>query len=176
MRTLNKHSKRRRAGKSVLAIKIRKLAKVYDNMMSRCYRDNTEYAEWYHNKGIRVCNEWKGKSSIFILWGLLNGYKPGLEIDRVDGSKDYSPSNCRWVTHQENMNNQSPEPRRDKKDNLPKNIYAVRHNRSTSYQVKFKRSGINHFVGEFNRVSDAVKAKTKALAMVNNQPAYIHLN
>lgn len=34
-----------------------------------------------------------------------NGYKKGLELDRINNNKGYSPSNCRWITHLEQQNN-----------------------------------------------------------------------
>lgn len=36
---------------------------------------------------------------------LKNGYQENLTIDRVDNDKDYSPDNCRFITHQEQQNN-----------------------------------------------------------------------
>jgi hypothetical protein len=41
----------------------------------------------------------------FYTWAMVNGYKDGLEIDRIDGNKDYSPDNCRFVTHTKNLQN-----------------------------------------------------------------------
>lgn len=41
----------------------------------------------------------------FLAWSLSHGYESHLTLDRIDGSLGYSPSNCRWVTHQENSQN-----------------------------------------------------------------------
>ena len=38
-------------------------------------------------------------------WAIENGYREGLEIDRIDGTKDYEPLNCRWATRMIQMNN-----------------------------------------------------------------------
>lgn len=42
----------------------------------------------------------------FCEWALSNGYKQGLEIDRIDVNGDYEPSNCRWVSRKVNCQNQ----------------------------------------------------------------------
>lgn len=73
------------------------------------YRCTPNYFEkhLYYDKGIRVCDEWLNSFDEFKKWSLSNGYKPELQIDRIDGSKGYSPDNCRWVTAIINANNRS---------------------------------------------------------------------
>ena len=57
-------------------------------------------------RGIKVCKEWDcGDHHIFILWSLSHGWSPGKVLDRIDGTKDYCPENCRWVTAQQNSQN-----------------------------------------------------------------------
>lgn len=43
--------------------------------------------------------------SEFSDWAKSNGYRYGLDIDRIDNSKGYSPENCRFVTRSENNRN-----------------------------------------------------------------------
>jgi len=43
-----------------------------------------------------------------IKWGLANGYQKGLQLDRIDNYKGYSPENCRFVTMKENLANKRP--------------------------------------------------------------------
>jgi len=59
----------------------------------------------YAGRGITLCDEWKNDYSKFRDWSLENGYKDGLDLDRVNPDKGYSPSNCRYVTHIENIRN-----------------------------------------------------------------------
>ena len=42
---------------------------------------------------------------MFIEWGEKNGYHPGLEIDRRNNDREYSPENCRFVTRKVNNRN-----------------------------------------------------------------------
>ncbi len=42
----------------------------------------------------------------FYMWA-ISKWAPGLEIDRIDNDKGYSPENCHFVTHTENINNNS---------------------------------------------------------------------
>ena len=76
-------------------------------MRQRCYNPRTrEYAN-YGGRGITVCDEWRerGQFVAFRDWALANGWKKGLDIDRKDNSKGYSPDNCRFVSRKANLNN-----------------------------------------------------------------------
>ncbi len=77
----------------------------WSSMKQRCYyRKNNRY-NYYGGKGITVCKEWKDSFDNFKEWALSNGYKDNLTIDRIDPNKNYEPSNCRWITKQENSKN-----------------------------------------------------------------------
>jgi len=55
----------------------------------------------YRDRGIRVCDEWRHFPT-FEAWAMKHGWRKGLQIDRIDPDKDYSPDNCRIVTPKEN--------------------------------------------------------------------------
>ena len=40
-------------------------------------------------------------------WATSNGWKPGLTIDRIDNSRGYEPSNCRFITALEQARNRT---------------------------------------------------------------------
>ena len=63
--------------------------------------------KWYGAKGVRVCDEWSNDFTKFSQWAITNGYKRGLTIDRIDVGGDYEPSNCRWITIQEQSLNKT---------------------------------------------------------------------
>lgn len=75
------------------------------NMKRRCYLKTTKFYKNYGGRGISVCEEWRNDYLAFLNWSLNNGWRKGLQLDRIDNSGDYSPDNCRWVTQQENLLN-----------------------------------------------------------------------
>lgn len=71
----------------------------------RCFNKKDKRYKDYGGRGIIMCKEWKEDFLTFFTWCIRNGYKPNLEIDRIDNDKDYSPDNCRFVTAKANCNN-----------------------------------------------------------------------
>lgn len=78
---------------------------VWNHMIQRCYNAKCKAFRNYGARGIGVCDEWCDSPAEFIKWCEANGWDSKLEIDRVDNNSDYSPENCRFVTHRENQNN-----------------------------------------------------------------------
>lgn len=76
------------------------LYSVWKAMKARCYNTNKRSYKWYGGKGIGVCERWHDFSNFQL--DMQGEYKPGLTLDRIDSSKDYSPENCRWLTKSEN--------------------------------------------------------------------------
>lgn len=82
-----------------------KLYYVWCGIRRRCNNPSVNGYERYGGRGITVCEEWAESFEAFMAWATANGYKEGLEIDRINNDGNYCPENCRWVTRYENMQN-----------------------------------------------------------------------
>ena len=69
-------------------------------MKSRCSKDPR-----YVEKGITVCERWSSFENFYADMGDLP--TEDHTLDRIDGTKGYSPDNCRWATYTEQNRNLS---------------------------------------------------------------------
>lgn len=81
-----------------------RLYSLWGSMVHRCENKKRDSYQRYGGRGITVCEEWHD-ANLFMDWAENNGYKPGLQLDRIENDKGYSPDNCRWVTAKENARN-----------------------------------------------------------------------
>lgn len=89
-----------------------RLYRVWASIKNRCYNEKVDNYKYYGGKGVKMCDEWKDSFEAFEKWAYENGYDEtaGAQkctIDRIDVLKDYEPSNCRWVNHVVQCNNQT---------------------------------------------------------------------
>lgn len=124
-----------------------KIYSVWQNMKQRC--DNPYYIDYdyYGGRGIKVCKEWYDPVN-FIDWALSHGYEEGLSLDRIDNNKGYSPENCRFVTHKEQMRN-------------------IRTNRMITY------NGETHCINEWAEITGMRHSVIKARLRAGWQPEQI---
>lgn len=76
----------------------------YDKMLARCYKSNSDNYRYYGGRGIEVCKRWRDDFQNF-LDDMLPTFFDGAELDRINNDGNYTPNNCRWVTHSHNMLN-----------------------------------------------------------------------
>ncbi len=72
------------------------------DMIRRCREKNHPSYGCYGAKGITVCKRWEKVENFVEDMGPL---LPGMTIDRINGRKGYSKSNCRWATRAQQQEN-----------------------------------------------------------------------
>lgn len=78
---------------------------IWRSIVDRCENPNCPQYRNYGGRGISMCREWRELPQAFCEWAMNNGYTDDLTIDRIDVNGNYEPSNCRWITIDEQQVN-----------------------------------------------------------------------
>ena len=77
--------------------------KIWGNMKQRCTNpNNVRYAD-YGGRGITLCKRWYEFKN--FMEDMYETYYETATLDRINNSKGYTPSNCRWASYAEQNQN-----------------------------------------------------------------------
>jgi hypothetical protein len=82
-----------------------KLYRLWQNIKDRCCNGKSKDYKYYGARGIRFYPAWKRDYFRFRKDMIDLNWKIGLEIDRIDDNKSYTPNNVRFVTREINGQN-----------------------------------------------------------------------
>lgn len=68
--------------------------KIWQGMMSRCYKSRLLSFELYGGRGVRVCEHWHDVRNFFVDISLAPA---GHSLGRIDPYGDYGQLNCKWI-------------------------------------------------------------------------------
>lgn len=125
-------------------------------MKSRCSNPNNPNHKYWAGKGIKVCDRWLKFENFYD--DMVLTWKEGLVLDRIDGNKDYMPSNCRWVNYSVSNKNK---PKREWKGvtfEIGRTKYRAR--------IRINNNNIKH-LGYFDTYAAALSAYKAALDQSN---------
>jgi len=81
------------------------LYRMWKGLKNRCLNPFSDDYVYYGSRGISVSPIWENNPVAFCNWARANGYRKGLQLDRIDNDGDYTPQNCRFITAKLNSNN-----------------------------------------------------------------------
>lgn len=127
------------------------LYETWHSIKKRCCNPNDNNYYHYGRRGIKICDEWINDPEAFIKWGINNGWKQNLTIDRIDVNGNYEPDNCRFVNYSRQGFN---------KRNTNKFGYTgVSKNGKNRFRARIKYQGKEIHLGTFKTVEEAAEAR-----------------
>lgn len=78
--------------------------RIWQSMKGRCGNPKNVGYALYGGRGIKVCDRWLNDFPTFLS-DMGPRPSPKYSLDRIDNSKGYEPSNCRWATIEIQGNN-----------------------------------------------------------------------
>lgn len=78
---------------------------LWQGMVARCEHPSNKDYYRYGAKGIHVCDRWLGHDGYGNFCADMGPRPKGYSLDRIDGSKGYTPENCRWASPKQQVLN-----------------------------------------------------------------------
>jgi hypothetical protein len=123
----------------------------WEGMIQRCCNPNNSSYNRYGGAGITVCSRWRKSARSFIE---DMGPRPeNFTLDRINNNRGYTPENCRWASRATQELN--------KTNDFYKGV-SYRPSRK-KYRARYKNSGVEIFIGNFDYPEDAAKARDEYL-------------
>jgi hypothetical protein len=140
--------------------------RTWDAVIQRCTNPKSESFPSYGGKGVSVCDRWLD----FNTFVADMGERPdGCTIDRIDGSGNYQPDNCRWATPTIQRINQSI------RVNNTSGYRGVHfHKRLAKWQASIGFERQYYHMGYFDSANDAARAYDAAAIKYHGE--FAHLN
>lgn len=146
------------------------LLRVWSSMINRCSNPNNEHYSYYGGRGISVWEGWRKDVKIFIGWCVANGWKEGLQIDRINNDGNYEPDNIRFVSRSQNqMNTRS----RRGSSSKYKGVSWVKN--INKWMARITLNGKTKCLGCFETEEEAALAYNKAASEIFGEHAYLNL-
>jgi len=140
---------------------------LWRSINDRCKPTN-KHTKDYYDRNIHVCDSWKNSFWSFYWWCKFSGYKKGLQIDRKNNDKGYSPDNCRFVTNRQNSLNK----RRIRSDNKSGYEGVYWHKKLSKWHTRIMIEGQHIHLGRYEELEDAVNARNDYILKKGLQKDY----
>ena len=101
---------------------------IWKGMIQRCTNSKSRAFKWYGGRGITITKQWL-KFENFL--SDMGPRPPNLTLDRINNSKGYFPSNCRWAS------------RREQSSNTRRNRYVEFQGEKITFAELSRRTGIH---------------------------------
>ncbi len=83
---------------------LRREWRIWTGLKDRCCNQRHSSYSDYGGRGVRLCERWR-TGFVYFLQDMGDCPAEDSQIDRINGSGDYEPGNCRWVSPSDNCNN-----------------------------------------------------------------------
>lgn len=143
------------------------LYNVWNDMKKRCGNANCKSFPDYGGRGIKVCERWLESFENFYE-DVIKDYEKGLQLDRRDNDGDYEPSNCRWVTPQQNSMN-----KRGYKNSTSRYKGVSFNKLSKKWVAKIQKDGKPLHLGLYSSEKEAAQVYSKAAKELFGEYAYL---
>jgi hypothetical protein len=133
--------------------------KIWITSKHRCFNAHYKTYSYYGGRGITMCSRWRESFKNFYA---DMGPRPSNKhsLDRINNDGNYEPDNCRWATHQQQMEN-----RRAYSFSKIKGVCWRQKTKKwrVSILINGKKVHFGHFddLNEAKKISDSVYASRK---------------